>query len=424
MTNKSLFTLVLLAISATALVFNSCKKDEDPKELTLLTLLAGEVDLNAATSATSVPINPTIVATFSTDIDAATATAANVKLTQDYDDTEMELSISVSGNTISITPVEELGTGMLYQLLFSGAIQSTEGMALTEINRNFTTIGTFAPAGVIAHWTFEDNANDIAGDFNPSGNGVVDITYVESRNAEAGKAASFNGTSSIIEIPNGDQLINSSDFTISFWVKTRSEGHVNENGDPKGHFVMGLGAHLGLQFEIFGGYDGAKFAVQYEFADGGTGAEDMWFPALADYNETGGWQGWDFAKSLEVDEMQALLRDNWLHVTFTYDGPTKKATLYYNGEKMKSFDFNLWPEEDPKTTTVGIQYAGSPPDVVNEFAFGFIQSRAGTMWNNEPWGGYDFPTANHFGGELDDVRIFHKALTPTEIQLMYNSEKP
>jgi len=25
---------------------------------------------------------------------------------------------------------------------------------------------------------------------------------------------------------------------------------------------------------------------------------------------------------------------------------------------------------------------------------------------------------------LDDVRIFHKALTPVEIQLMYNSEKP
>jgi hypothetical protein len=25
---------------------------------------------------------------------------------------------------------------------------------------------------------------------------------------------------------------------------------------------------------------------------------------------------------------------------------------------------------------------------------------------------------------LDDVRVFHKALTETEISLMYNSEKP
>jgi hypothetical protein len=46
------------------------------------------------------------------------------------------------------------------------------------------------------------------------------------------------------------------------------------------------------------------------------------------------------------------------------------------------------------------------------------------MWDNEPWGGYDFPGANHFKGQLDDVRIYHKVLSPVEIQLMYDSEKP
>jgi hypothetical protein len=67
-------------------------------------------------------------------------------------------------------------------------------------------------------------------------------------------------------------------------------------------------------------------------------------------------------------------------------------------------------------------YAGQEPDVVNDLAFGFIQSREGTMWDAEPWGGYDFETANHFKGQLDDVKIYHKALTETEIQLMYDSE--
>ncbi len=89
---------------------------------------------------------------------------------------------------------------------------------------------------------------------------------------------------------------------------------------------------------------------------------------------------------------------------------------------MKSFDFDLWPEEDVKSTVTGMTYAGEEPDVVNELAFGFIHSRAGTMWDNEPWGGYDFTTANHFKGELDDVKIYHKVLTETEIQLMYDSE--
>jgi hypothetical protein len=150
----------------------------------------------------------------------------------------------------------------------------------------------------------------------------------------------------------------------------------------------------------------------------------MWFPRLATYKDNDGWQGWDFAKSITTDDMIAMLKDAWLHVVYTYDGVAKRGTLYYNGEKMKSFDFNLWPDEDAKRGVVGMKWGGDGVEVVNELAFGFIQSRAGTLWDGEPWGGYDFPTANHFKGQLDDVRIFHKAITATEVQLMYNSEKP
>ncbi|MDO8896497.1 MAG: LamG-like jellyroll fold domain-containing protein, partial [Bacteroidales bacterium] len=254
------------------------------------------------------------------------------------------------------------------------------------------------------------------GSFNPLANGVVAVSYTASRNAAAGKAATFNGTTSIIEIPNGDQLINTKNLTLSFWVKAVDQG--------KGHFVIGLGAFYGLQFEMFGGLDGAKFAIRYEMADGTTETEDMWFPSEATYNANGGWQGWDFAKSISQPDMVAMLKEKWLHVTYTYNGDAKKGTLYYNGEKMKSFDFNLWPDDAPKKTAKGIKYAGQLPDVQNELAFGFIQSRAGSMWAGETWGGYTFPEANHFKGQLDDVRFFHKVLTDNEIQLMYNSEKP
>ncbi|HPK05549.1 MAG TPA: hypothetical protein PK908_06615, partial [Bacteroidales bacterium] len=168
---------------------------------------------------------------------------------------------------------------------------------------------------------------------------------------------------------------------------------------------------------------GAKFAIQYELEDGTTVAEDMWFPSKAEYNGNGGWQGWDFAKSIEPDDMIAMLKNKWLHITYTFDGGSKRGILYYNGEKMKSFDFNLWPDGDAKRTVKGMKYGGVAPDVVNELAFGFIQSRQGTMWANEPWGGYTFPEANHFKGQLDDVRIYHKVLTPDEIDLMYRSEE-
>lgn len=413
MKSKHVFMSLALVVLMIVAVISGCKKDEPNPELK--TLVAGTIDLNGATAPNNVPVNPSIVATFNVDIDATTATTANITLTQNYDNTGIELNITVAGKSITIAPKANLATGTLYDLKFLAAIKSTDGKILqAPLSRVFTTTGTFAPAGAKAHWKFEDNANDVVGTFNSSA--VVDVTYAASRNAAAGKAATFNGTTSIIEVPNGDLLINTQNFTLSFWVKAEDQG--------KGHFVIGLGAFYGLQFEMFGGLDGAKFAIRYELADGTTAAEDMWFPSNATFNGNGGWQGWDFAKSITPEDMKAMLKNKWLHVTYTYNGTAKKGTLYYNGEKMKSFDFNLWPEGDAKRGVKGMKYGGTMPDVKNDLAFGFIQSRAGSMWANEPWGGYQFPGANHFKGQLDDIRIYHKVLSQNEITLMYNSEKP
>lgn len=416
MKRRDLYFGMLMIAALSLTVIQSC--DKTPDELLLETMVAtGDIDLNGAAAPTNVPTDAAITATFNVELDAATVTAANVTLTQDYDGADIPVTLSVSGATVTITPEEELSGGALYQLKFNSGIMTAEGLALTQLTRSFTTVGTFVPSGVIAHWNFEDNADDVVGTFDPSANQIVAITYTDSRNAAAGKAATFDGDASIIEISNGDDLMNTSDFTLSFWVKTNSEGHTG------GHFVMGLGAFFGFQYEIYGGYDGSKFAISYE-ATGTEGvSEDMWFPSLATDNTTEGWQGWDFAKSLTVEQMTALLKDTWLHVTYTYNGTEKAGTLYFNGEKMKSFDFDLWPEEDAKRNVTGMKYRGVEPDVVNELAFGFVHSRAGTMWDSEGWGGYDFPDANHFKGQLDDVRFFHKALTAVEIQLMYDSEK-
>lgn len=421
---KSNLLNMVVAILVSSTLFVACKKDSGPKDLNVVSILAGTLDLNGAVSPNNVPVDPTITVEFTTRINPTTATAANVRIIQDYDDASIPLTLVVDGNTLSITPTADLSGGALYRLEIGAGLLSVEDQPLTALSRTFTTVGTFLPSGAVARWTFEGNANDVAGSYTPGANAVVDITYTPGKNSKLGNAATFNGVTSIIEIPGADALINTSNFTISFWVKATSAGQVDGGGNPKGHFVMGLGAFFGIQYEIFGGYDGAKFAIRYDLGDGSTGAsEDMWFPSLATDASNGGWQGWDFAKSLTVEQMQAKLKDNWYQVTYTYNGATRTGTLYYDGEKMKSFSFNLWPEGDAKRGVTGMKYGGTAPDVVNELAFGFVHSRAGTMWDAEPWGGYDNATANHFRGQLDDIKIYHKVLTPTEIQLMYDSEK-
>jgi hypothetical protein len=410
--------LVVLCVAFFAI--QGCKKD---KTYELQTLTAGGIDLNGATGATGVDPKVAILATFSEPISASTANSTNITLVRVYDGGTIATTVSVADNVVTIDPTEDLGSGTQYELKVSGAVAFADGKSnVTAFSRTFSTIGTFAPSGAVAHWNFEGNAEDQAGSYDASA--VVSVVYGDSRNAAAGKSATFDGDASIIEIPGGDALMNSSDFTLSFWVKTNSAGHVDAGGNPAGHFVIGLAAFKGFQFEIPADYSSCKLAASYDLGGGNTGAEDLWFPGNGLTYANGGWQGWDFCKDLTASGgVAGLLKDKWANVVCEYNGSTRQGTMFINGEKMKSFDFDLWPDGDAKRSVSGLKYGGVEPEVVNKLAFGFIQSRDGQLWDTEPWGGYDFTTSNHFKGQLDDVRIYHKALTADEILLMYNSEK-
>jgi len=409
MKRKHVIFSLLVVTMLISVVVHSCKKD--PLPLALSSLVAGTIDLNGATSPANVPVMPTITATFNVPVDPATVTAANITMIQDYDDAPITLDLALDDKVITITPTADLGTGTLYQLDFTAGLKSTDGLALTAVQRTFTTEGAFSPAGAIAHFTFEDNANDIIGTYDPLTADIIDITYTDSRNTAAGKAATFNGTTSIIEVPNGDDLMNTT-FSIAYWIKTNSAGKTNA------HFVMGLAAWYGFYIEIFGGYDGAQIKCQFQQANQTVSSDDaMWFPALADVS----FSGWTYAKSLTIAEMTALLKDTWLHVVFTFDGPTKVATLYYNGVKMKSFDFNLYPADHALKGAIGPKYAGLP--VGNNLALGFIQGRNNRIVTDD-WANYADASNSHFKGQLDDIRFWHKTITASEALLMYNSEKP
>ena len=403
---------LLALVLSIALV--GCKKDNGPTSLSLVSLKVGDIDMNGAVSPSNIPSNPTITATFNTNVDQATATNANITLLRDYDKANIPLNISVSGAVVTITPTQgAIGNGALFKLSITTGVKSTGSLMLSEqLDRTFSTVGTFVPTGQTAHWSFENNAIDSVGGHNA--NASIDVTYVPSRNAAAGMAASFNGTTSIIEIPNGDQL-ESPEFTLAFWVKADSTDH------PQGDFVLGLGAYYGFQFEFDG--SSCKLAASYGYQNGGdtTFSEDLWFAGDGNL----GWQGWTYCKDLSNSGgVGALFYQTWAYVVCTYNVSSKLGTMYINGTKMKEQDFNLWPEGSHDVICSGLKYGGMMPDVNNDLAFGFIQSRAGSLWSDQTWGGYTYPGANHFKGLLDDVRIFNRALTATEVSLMYNSEKP
>jgi hypothetical protein len=417
---SSLLLAMILFVGIT-----SCKKStSSTTSFGLSSLKAGAIDLNGAVPPTNVPTSPTITAVFTVAINATTATTATISLVQGYDTANIAIAVVVTGATITITPTTPpLAGGALYSLKFKAGITSTDGQAIGAFTRSFTTIGTFVPSGAVAYWNFETAPyNDQIG-FYPTivPSVVTDITLAASRNAAAGQAAYFNGSTALIEVPHGELLMNTSDFSLSFWIKEDSAG-------SKDQFTMGLAAWYGFQFEINNngnnGLGECKLAGQYNLSNGTSTSQDLWFNGgdtlTTLYNN--GWKGWTYCRDLTSHSgtgVNGLLAEKWASVVCTYDHATKIGTIYINGEIMKTQDYNLYG--DPMDLTTGLKFAGNADN--NSFVFGFIQDKVDPTVTDS-WAQYSDPTNNHFKGWLDDVRIFHKVLTPNEILLMYNSEKP
>jgi hypothetical protein len=88
---------------------------------------------------------------------------------------------------------------------------------------------------------------------------------------------------------------------------------------------------------------------------------------------------------------------------------------------MKEQDFNLYGATHPLYIATGLKFAGNAAN--NTFVFGFIQDKVSPTVL-DTWADYNDPANGHFKGLLDDVAIYHIALDPAIITLMYNSGKP
>jgi hypothetical protein len=291
MKNPKLILSALVAVTLIATVFVSCKKDEEPTDFNLTALTAGGIDLNGASSATGVPADADITATFSNDVDAATANSSNVTLTREFDGSAVAITVSSSGKTITINPDADLFGGSLYTLTLGSGLKSSNGISFSATTRTFTTGGTFVPEGAIAHWGFEENGNDDVGTFNSTN--IINVTYVDSRNTTAGKAASFDGSTSLIEIPGAPTLENSSAFTLSFWVYGDTLGHTTASGGLKGNFVMGAGFFRGFEIEMGAKFDWIKLGASYAVVGQATPTtpNDFFFNGDGADKDHGGWQG-------------------------------------------------------------------------------------------------------------------------------------
>ena len=207
---------------------------------------------------------------------------------------------------------------------------------------------------LVAHYTFDGNANDASGNGN---DGVLhDVTSTADRHGNAADAYHFNGTSSYIEVPDSDSLREvGQTVTVSVWVKPDAWG------------------------------------------------SDNWISILCKgYNDECRQYGPQINKSC-----------NWI-------------LNYYNGKKRNALVMSKTVEMG-KWVLVTVTYS---PTMISAYLNGELvgsMTPLGNMVKNtEPlYIGLDAPGGDeYFNGDMDEVRIYNRALSAAEVRALANSDNP
>ncbi len=219
---------------------------------------------------------------------------------------------------------------------------------------------SFLTDGLVAYYPFSGNANDASGNGN---NGtVIGAKLATDRFGTANGTYMFNGTSDYINIPSSAVMKFGSQITVSAWIYSSLKPPIAEGGTPI--------------CIITKGYD-VEGADDWDFSING----DQEMPHISNNN---GWTYW-FSASVVKPNV-------WQHVVFTYSGAS--MITYLNSVKtgQQNATGNM-------TTSDGSVRIGAYAPI----------NGVGSK--------------KYFLGRIDDVRVYNRALSDSEVINLYAYEK-
>jgi Bacterial Ig-like domain (group 2). len=212
-------------------------------------------------------------------------------------------------------------------------------------------------SGLAAHWTFDGNLKDSSGNSN-DGTAIGKITYV---NSVFGQGAKFENKA-YIEVADSSSLDLSTAFTFSLWVY-KEPTNPQAGGVP---YIAKIGTDAQSDYWPYGL------------------TEWSWQRPMVSY----GWQDDGNTSGDDVDTDKQVDIQKWTLLTATFDGRTIR--IYENNELLKSEDIT----QVELYNSSGKLYIGYSNFMTKE---------------------------QHFTGVMDDLRIYNKALSPDEVEGLYNA---
>lgn len=248
--------------------------------------------------------------------------------------------------------------------------------------------GTVAPTNLVAYFPFDGNANEKVANINPTM--MPNVNYVAGRRGQAYQGA--NGAHLLYNLPAGSKMRTLTSFSVATWFKSPLV-----TGDPESLFFQ-----IGKSDDLFWG--NLSLGLQRLNAT----ADSLMFKAF--FLKTGvPWapQSVSFSKSTFPINI-------WMHLVFQYDQATSKYMIYKDGVKVVTNDGveNRWAAGDdvnPRPALGPLAFANA--DKINIGAW--RPKTEGTA--TDAWMGW-------FLGNLDELRVYDKALTAAEVLSLYQAE--
>jgi Concanavalin A-like lectin/glucanases superfamily len=218
------------------------------------------------------------------------------------------------------------------------------------------------PSGIISWWAAEGNTLDYI-----NTNGGTPVGALSYTNGEVGQAFSLDGTTSYVLITNAASLNPPGSFSMECWI------YPTQDGDQKILSKWGDSGAYGDQ-RSYNLVTTPGLGVGFSFCD-------------ASNQEDGSFQQFSVPNVLTLNK--------WSHVAATYDIATGIRSLYVNGVKVGLHT----------NSPVDAVYASSAPVTIGAW------SRDSGIGN----------TQNYFQGLIDEVSLYGRALSDSEIQAIYNA---
>jgi len=255
-----------------------------------------------------------------------------------------------------------------------------------------------ANANLIAYWDFEDSPQDA---ISQRGVATSAVKYVEGRRGKAFKGGEDSYIS--FDLSATDKLATLKEFTVAMWLKTPSIP--DGNGLPCFFQLSGNGWEGALSIFLENLGDNKADSLHLKGAFGKKGVP---------------WSGQWWNKS-----HPSMTADKWFHFVINYNKETSIATLYVNGDAFKfqtlsAYDTPVRYQDNPGSAD---NENGAPKlgdlalqlrDSNNKGIIGYWAIKA-FYGGDDDWQGFN-------PGLIDELRVYDKALSDTEVKDLYDAE--